>query len=127
LVLRVEHGFPSVRRSEFSVEPTGRARFEGIGCSDAYLDVIAPGTFKQPVFESDGARSNAFQHHPRLAAWTTRALNGGQELLGGGHDTSLHWAGALPDSQSPMVAYGGRRWSYDGTILVPPLFHFAHF
>jgi hypothetical protein len=47
---------PSVRRSEFSGEPTSRARFEGIRCSDVYLDVIAIGAFEQPVFESDRAR-----------------------------------------------------------------------
>ena len=50
--------------------------------------MIASGAFEQPVFEADGARSNAFQQHPRLAAGTARALNGGQELLGRGHGAS---------------------------------------
>jgi hypothetical protein len=110
LVLCVEHCVaPSVRCSEFSGKPTGRVGFERIGCSDAYLDVIAFGAFEQPVFETDGARRNAFQHHPRSAAGTARALNGGQEWLGGGQDTSLYWAGALPNSLSPVVAEGGRR------------------
>jgi hypothetical protein len=73
---------PSVRRPEFSGKPTSRVRFEGIRCSDAYLDVIALGAFEQPVFEADGARRHAFQHHPRLATGTARALNGGQEISG---------------------------------------------
>ena len=53
LVLRIEHALPlSVRRSEFTCEPTGCFRFEGIRCNDAYLNVIAPGAFEQPVFEA---------------------------------------------------------------------------
>jgi hypothetical protein len=109
LVLCVEHGVPSVRCPEFSVQPTSRVRFEGIRCSDADLDVIALGAFEQPVFETDRARRNAFQHHPRLAPGTARALNGGQELLGRGHGAfPCIEAGALPNSLSPMVAYGGR-------------------
>jgi hypothetical protein len=42
------------------------------------------------VLETDRPGRNAFQHHPRLTARTARALNGGQELLGGVHDTSLY-------------------------------------
>jgi hypothetical protein len=101
---------PSVRRSEFSGEPTSRARFEGIRCSDVYLDVIALGAFEQPVFETNRARRNAFQHHPLLATGTARALNGGgQELLGRGHGAfPCIEPGALPNSLSPMVVYGGR-------------------
>ena len=110
LALSVEHALlPSVRCPEFSGKPTGSVRFQGIRCSDAYLDVIALGAFEQPVFEADGARRNAFQHHSRLAAWTARALNGGQELLGRGHGAfPCTEAGALPNSLSPMVANGGR-------------------
>jgi hypothetical protein len=109
LVLCVEHGVPSVWRSEFSGKPTSRVRFEGIRCNDAYLDVIALGAFEQPVFEADGARRNLFQHHPRLATGTARALNGGQELLVRRHGAfPCTEAGALPNSLSPMVAYGGR-------------------
>jgi hypothetical protein len=52
LVRCVEHGIASVRRSEFTCEPTGCFRFEGIRCNDAYLNVIAPGAFEQPVFEA---------------------------------------------------------------------------
>jgi len=81
---------PSVRRSEFSGKPTGRVRFEGIRCGDAYLNVIAFGAFEQPVFEADGARRNAFQHHPRFAAGTARTFNGGQKLLGRGHGAFLY-------------------------------------
>ena len=100
---------PSVRRSEFSGKPTGRVRFEGIRCGDAYLNVIAFEAFEQPVFEADGARRNLFQHHPRLATGTARALNGGQELLVRRHGAfPCTEAGALPNSLSPMVAYGGR-------------------
>jgi hypothetical protein len=105
----------SIRRSELSEQPTDCRRFEGIGSNDADLDLIAPGTFEQPVLETDGSRWNTFQHHPRLAAGTARALNGGQKLLGGGHDASLHWAGALPDSQSPMMPMAGG----DELILLP--------
>jgi hypothetical protein len=43
----------SIRRSEFSGKPTGRLRFEGVRCNDAYLNVIALGTFEQPVFEAN--------------------------------------------------------------------------
>jgi hypothetical protein len=107
LVLCVEHGIASVRRSEFSGEPTGCFRFEGIRCNDACLDMIAVGTFEQPVFEAYWSGRNMFQHHPCLAAGAARALNSGQELFGGGHDASLRWAGALPDSLSSIVADGG--------------------
>jgi hypothetical protein len=87
LVLCVEHYVdPSVRRSEFSGQPTGRVRFEGIRCGDAYLNVIAFGAFEQPMFETDGTGRNPFQHHPCMATGTARALNCGQELLGRGHD-----------------------------------------
>jgi hypothetical protein len=98
---------PSVRRPEFAIKPTGRLRFEGIRCNDAYLNVIAFRAFEQPVFETNWTRCNALQHHPRLAVRTAMALDSVQELWGRDHDTSLHWAGALPNSQSPMVAYGG--------------------
>jgi hypothetical protein len=70
--------------------------------------VIAFGAFEQPVFETDRTRRNAFQHHPRLAAGTARALISGQELLGRGHGAfPCTEAGALQNSLSPMVAYGG--------------------
>jgi hypothetical protein len=47
LVLRVEHCVaPSVRCSEFARKPTGRVGFEGIGCNDAYLNLIAFGVFE---------------------------------------------------------------------------------
>ena len=108
LVLCVEHGIASVRRSEFSGEPTGCPRFEGIRCNDACLDMIAVGTFEQPVFEAYWSGRNTFQHHPRLAAAASKALNSGQGLLRGGHDACLHWAGALSDSLSPVVAEGVR-------------------
>jgi hypothetical protein len=49
-------GVASLRRSEFAVKPTSRFRFEGIGCNDAYLDVIAPGAFEQPVLKADRPR-----------------------------------------------------------------------
>jgi hypothetical protein len=89
LALSVEYALlPSVRCPEFSGKPTGSVRFQGIRCSDAYLDVIALGAFEQPVFEADGARRHAFQHHPGLAAGTAKALDGDQELLGRGHGAS---------------------------------------
>jgi hypothetical protein len=75
-------GVPSVRRLEFTGNPTSRFRFAGIGCNDVYLDVIAFGAFEQPVFETDRSRRSALQHHPRFAAGTARALNRGQKLLG---------------------------------------------
>jgi hypothetical protein len=74
--------FASVRRSEFTGKPTGRLRFEGIRCNDSYLNLIALRTFEQAMFETNWPRRNAFQHHPRLAAGTARALDSGQELLG---------------------------------------------
>ena len=46
----------SIRRSELSEQPTDCRRFEGIGSNDADLDLIAPGTFEQPVLETDGSR-----------------------------------------------------------------------
>ena|ERR1700733_3719862 len=53
-VLCVEHGgIPLVGRSKFAGKPTGRCRFERIGCNDAYLNVIALWAFEQPVFEPD--------------------------------------------------------------------------
>ena len=78
-------GVASVRCSQFTGKPAGCVRFEGIGCGDVQLDVIAFGAFEQPVFETDGTRRNAFQHHSRLAAGTARALDSAQELLGRGH------------------------------------------
>ena len=98
---------PSVRSPEFARKPTGHLGCEGIGCNDVHLNVIALWTFEQPVFETNRPRCHAFQHHPRLAAGTARAFNGREELLGRGHGASLHKAGALPDSQSPMIAIGG--------------------
>jgi hypothetical protein len=82
LVLSVEHGTTSVRRSEFSGKPSDRLRFERVRRNDAYLNVIAFGAFEQAVFEADWPRRNALQHHSRLATGTARALNSGQELLG---------------------------------------------
>ena len=101
-------GVASVRCCQFTGKPAGCVRFEGIGCGDVQLDVIAFGAFEQPVFETDRTRRNAFQHHPRLAAGTARALISGQELLGRGHGAfPCTEAGALQNSLSPMVAYGG--------------------
>jgi hypothetical protein len=71
---------PLVWRREFAGKPTGCLRFDGVGCNDADLHVIAPGAFEQPVFETKWPGRNAFQHHPRLAAGTAKALNSGQEL-----------------------------------------------
>src|ERR1700736_4911335 len=54
LVLYVEHVLPpSVRRSGLFGKPTGRARFEGDRCDDAYFNVIALGAFEQPAFETN--------------------------------------------------------------------------
>jgi hypothetical protein len=39
-------GVASVRRSKFTVNPTRRFRFEGIGCNDRYLNLIAFGAFE---------------------------------------------------------------------------------
>jgi hypothetical protein len=50
---------PSVRRPEFTIKPTGRLRFMGIRCNDAYLNVIAFRAFEQPVFETNWTRCNA--------------------------------------------------------------------
>jgi hypothetical protein len=72
----------SVRGSEFSSKPSDRLRLEGVRRNDAYLHVIAFGAFEQPVLETDGPRRHAFQHHPRLAMETARALNRGEKLLG---------------------------------------------
>jgi hypothetical protein len=47
---------PSVRRSEFSVKPSGSLRFEGIRSNDSCLNVIAFGAFEQPLFETNGTR-----------------------------------------------------------------------
>jgi hypothetical protein len=82
LVLFVEHGVTSVRRSELSGKPSGRVRFEGVRRNDADLNVIAFGAFEQPVFEAGWPRRNALQHHPRLAMGTAKAHNSAQELLG---------------------------------------------
>jgi hypothetical protein len=100
---------PSVRRLKFTIKPSGRLRFKGIRCNDAYLNVIAFRAFEQPVFETNWTRCNALQHHPRLAVGTAMAFNSGQELLGRRHGAfPCIEAGALPNSLSPMVAYGGR-------------------
>jgi hypothetical protein len=96
----------SDRRPKFSVNPTRRFRFEGIRRNDRCLDLIALGAFEQSVFETNRPWRNALQHHPRLATRTAGALNGGQELLDRGHDASLHWAGALPNSLSPIICRG---------------------
>src|SRR5271154_2323907 len=42
--------------------------------NEACLDVIAPGAFEQSAFETFWPRRDAFQHHPRLATRTARAL-----------------------------------------------------
>jgi hypothetical protein len=47
---------------------------EGVQRDEACLDVIAPGAFEQSAFETSWPRRNAFQHHPRLATRTARAL-----------------------------------------------------
>ena len=73
---------PSGRCREFPGKPADRPRFERIRCNDADLDVIAFRAFEQPVLETGRSRRNPFQHHPRLAAGTARAFNGGQELMG---------------------------------------------
>ena len=96
----------SIRRRQFAGKPTGCLGFEGIRCNDVYLDLIALGAFEQSVFETNRPWRNALQHHPRLATRTAGALNGGQELLDRGHDASLHWAGALPNSLSPIICRG---------------------
>ena len=56
LVLFVEHGIASVRRSEFSGKPSDRLRCEGVRCNDADLDVIAFGAFEQSLFETNWPR-----------------------------------------------------------------------
>ena len=48
--------FASIRRSEFSDKPTARLRFEGIGCNDVNLNLIAFGAFEQPVLETNWSR-----------------------------------------------------------------------
>ena len=98
---------PSVRSPEFARKPTGYLGCEGIRCNDVDLNVIALRTLEQPLFETSWPRCHALQHHPRLAARTARAFDVREELLGRGHGALLHEAGALPDSQSPMIAIGG--------------------
>jgi hypothetical protein len=46
----------SVRRSEFSGKPSGRRRFEGIGCNDGYFNLIALAAFEQSVLETNWSR-----------------------------------------------------------------------
>jgi hypothetical protein len=83
LVLCIEHALLlSVRRSELTSEPAGRFRFQRVRRNDAYFNVIAFGAFEQPLFETNGSRGDALQHHSRVATRTAKALNGGQELLG---------------------------------------------
>jgi hypothetical protein len=98
----------SVRRPEFAVKPSEGVGLERVRRNDADLDVIAFRAFEQPVFEADRPRRNAFEHHSRSTAWTARALDTDQELLGWGHDASLHWAGALSNSRLPVNAVAGR-------------------
>jgi hypothetical protein len=62
--------------------PANRIRFKGIRCNNAYFDLVAFGTFEQPVFETDRTCRNAFKHHPRLATRAASALNIGQEWVG---------------------------------------------
>jgi hypothetical protein len=88
-------GVSSVGCFKFTVNPACRFRFEGIGCNDRYLNLIASGTFEQPVFETDWPRRTALQHHPGLAAGAARPLDSGQELLGRGHDASLRLGGNM--------------------------------
>jgi hypothetical protein len=73
---------PSGRCREFPGKPADRPRFERVRCNDADLNVIAFRAFEQPVLETGRSRRNPFQHHPRLAAGTARALNHRQEWLG---------------------------------------------
>lgn len=47
---------PSSRCFEFAGEPTGRLGLERVRCDDVYLDMIALGTFKKPVIETDWTR-----------------------------------------------------------------------
>ncbi len=96
----------SGRRSKFTVNPTRRFRFEGIRCNNAGLNLIASGAFKQSLFKTDWPRRNAFQHHPRLAAGTTRPFDSGQELWNRGHGASLRWGGSV----TGLSVTDGCRW-----------------
>jgi hypothetical protein len=49
-------GVPSIRRSKFAVKPTGCRRYQGIGCSDVDLNVIASRAFEQTLFETNWPR-----------------------------------------------------------------------
>jgi hypothetical protein len=108
LILSIEHEcVSSVWSPEFARKPTGCLGCEGIRCNDVHLNVIALWTLEQPVLKTNWTRCHAFQHHPRLAAGTARAFNSREGRLRRGHGASLRKAGALPDSQSPMIAVGG--------------------
>jgi hypothetical protein len=89
--------------------------------------VIAFRAFKQPLFKTDWTRRNALQHHSRLATRTTRTLDCGQELLGGGHNASLRWAGALPTLSHRWLPTGwGDDWNRMAQSIANTLVNIAH-
>jgi hypothetical protein len=90
--------------------------------------VIAFGAFEQPVLEANWPPGNALQYHPCLAARTTRPLDSGQELLGRGHDASLHLGGSVTelsvtDRYRDRAVLGPSMQPFEGT----PLVNIAHF
>jgi hypothetical protein len=98
---------PSVRRSEFSGEPTGRIQFDGIGCSDAYLDVIASGhsnnRCSKPI-GPDETRSSIMRVWQREQRGRSIAV---KNCWDEGTRLPRRWAGAR-HSQSPVAADMGR-------------------
>ena len=63
---------PSNRCFEFTDEPSGRLRCKGFGCNNAYLAVVALGTFEQPVFKPIGpceTRSSIIRVWQREQRW----------------------------------------------------------
>ena len=107
---RIMTEIPSLRRSEFAIEPALSVVVHGVGVNLRLMDKAAFGAPQGPVLESGTSRGNALNVQVRLALETAGPL-GRARRQGGhvwiGHRASVHRAGALPNSLSPETAKGG--------------------
>jgi hypothetical protein len=101
---------PLFRGFEFAIEPAPSIGVHGIGSDLRLMDMAAPGAAQGPVLESGTGGGNVLNLHARLAFETPGPFRRARRQGGClwiGHDATVYWAGALPNSLSPKTATDG--------------------
>jgi hypothetical protein len=79
-------------------------RFEEVGSNHDQFGMIAFGAVEQAMLKPGWTRRYTHQFYLHLTVRAAGALKGGQRMMGFRHARAPVWAGALPNSLSPITA-----------------------